>query len=62
MQFLGDCSTFGVTIQWMSFIWRAHYGHTNNEFPKLDRLCREIPLERHDYKCALIAFAELTLT
>ena len=37
----------------MSFIWHTHYDNTNNECPKLDPLCREIPLERHDYKCAL---------
>ena len=24
MQFLADCSTFGVTIQGMSFIWHTH--------------------------------------
>ena len=53
MQFLTDYSTFGVTIQGMSFIWITHYGNTNNECPKLDPLCREIPLEWHDYKCAL---------
>ena len=45
MQFLTDYSTFGVTIQGMSFIWITHYGNTNNECPKLDPLCREIPLE-----------------
>ena len=54
MQFLVDCSTFGVTIQGMSFIWHTHYGNTNIECLKLDPLCREIPLERHDCKCALI--------
>ena len=53
MQFLADCSTFEVTIQGMSFIWITHYGNTNNDCPKLDPLYREIPLERHDYKCAL---------
>ena len=53
MQFLVDCSIFRVTIQGMSFIWHTHYGNTNNECPKIDPLCREIPLERHDYKCAL---------
>ena len=53
MQFFADYSTFGVTIQGMSFIWDAHYDNTNIDFPKLDPLCREIPLERHDCKCAL---------
>ena len=37
----------------MSFTWITHYGNTNNDCPKLDPLYREIPLERHDYKCAL---------
>ena len=53
MQFLANYSTFGVTIQGMSFIWITHYGNTNNDCPKLDHLCRKIPLERHDFKCAL---------
>ena len=53
MQFLADYNTFGVTIQGMSFIWHTHYDNTNNECPKFDPLCREIPLERHDCKCAL---------
>ena len=54
MQFLANYSTFGVTIQGMSFIWITHYGNTNYESPNLDLLCRETPLERHDCKCALI--------
>ena len=37
----------------MSFIWHTHYGNTNIECPKLDPLCRAIPLERQDCKCAL---------
>ena len=37
----------------MSFIWHTHYGNTNNECPKLDPLCREIPLERYNCNCAL---------
>ena len=53
MQFLADCSTFGVTIQGTSFIWITHYGNTNNDCPKLDPLCRKLPLEMHDCKCAL---------
>ena len=53
MQFLANYSTFGVTIQGMSFIWITHYGNINNDCPKFDPLCRKIPLERHDYKCAL---------
>ena len=53
MQFLTYCSTFGVTIQGMSFIWHTHYDNINNECPKLDPLCREILLERHDCKCVL---------
>ena len=53
MQFLGDCSTFGVTIQGMSFTWITHYGNTNNNCPKIDPLCGMIPLERRDCKCAL---------
>ena len=53
MQFLVDCSTFGVTIQGMSFTLITHYGNTNNDCPKFDPLCREIPLEMHDCKCAL---------
>ena len=53
MKFHTDCSTFGVTIQRMSFIWHTHYGNTNIECVKLDPLCREIPLERHDCKYAL---------
>ena len=53
MQFLVDCSIFRVTIQGMSFIWHTHYGNTNNDSPKLDPLCREILLERHDCKCVL---------
>ena len=52
MQFLADCSTFGVTIQGMSFIWHTHQGNTNYECPKLDPSCKEIPLKRHDCKCA----------
>ena len=53
IQFLSNCSIFGVTIQGMSFAWMTHYGNTNNDCPKLDHLCRKIPLERHDFKCAL---------
>ena len=53
MQFLADCSTFGVIIQWTSFIWITHYGNTNNDCPKLDPLCRKLPLEMHDCKYAL---------
>ena len=53
MKLIVDCSTFGVTIEGMSFIWYTHYGNTNNECPKLDPLCRKISLERHDCKCAL---------
>ena len=53
MQFLADCNTFRVAIQGMSFIWITHYDNTNNDCPKLDPSCREIPLERHDCKCAL---------
>ena len=53
MQFLADCSTFGITIQGMSFTWISHYDNTYNNCPKTDLLCKEIPLERHDYKCAL---------
>ena len=37
----------------MSFIWITDYDNTNNECPKLDPLCKEIPLEMHDCKCAL---------
>ena len=46
----------------MSFIWHTHYGNTNYKCPKLDLLCRKIPLERHDCECALTVFAKLTLT
>ena len=53
MQFLADCSTFGIPIQWMSFTWISHYDNTYNNCPKTDPLCKEIPLERHDCKCAL---------
>nr|CAN70247.1 hypothetical protein VITISV_021083 [Vitis vinifera] len=53
MQFLADCSTFGITIQGMSFTWISCYDNTYNNCPKTDPLCREIPLERHDCKCAL---------
>ena len=53
MQFLADCSTFRITIQGMSFTWITHYDNAYNDCPKIDPLCREIPLERHDYKCAL---------
>ena len=62
MQFLAGCSTFGVTIQGMSFILITHYGNTNNDCPKLDTLYREIPLERHDCKCTLTVFVKPTLT
>ena len=37
----------------MSFIWHTHYDNTNIKCPKLDHLCREIPLEIHDCKSAL---------
>ena len=53
MQFLDDYSTFEVIIQGMSFIWKIHYGNPKNECPKLNLLCREILLERQDYKCVL---------
>ena len=53
MQFLADCNIFGVTILGMSFTWIPHYGNTNNDCPKIDPLCRVIPLERYDCKCAL---------
>ena len=53
MQFLADCSTFGITIQGMSFTWISHYDNTYSNCPKTDLLCKKIPLERHDYKCAL---------
>ena len=53
MQFLADCSTFGITIQGMSFTWISYYDNTYNNCPKIDPLCKEIPLERHDCKCAL---------
>ena len=54
MQFLADYSTFGITIQGMSFTWISHYDNTYNDCPKIDPLCKEIPLERHDCKCTLI--------
>ena len=53
MQFLADCSTFGVAIQGMHFVWHTHYDNTTIECPKFDPLCKDIPLERHDCKCAL---------
>ena len=53
MQFLADCSTFGITIQGMSFTWISYYDNTYNNCPKIDPLCKEILLERHDCKCAL---------
>ena len=53
MQFLTDYNTFGVIIQWMSFIWHTHYDNTNIKYLKLDPLCRTILLERQDCKCAL---------
>ena len=53
MQFFANCITFGVTIQGMCFIWHIHYGNTNNEYPKFDPLCKEIPLEMHNCKCVL---------
>ena len=59
MQFLAGCSTFGVTIQGMSFIWQSHYGNTNNEYPKLDPLCGAIPLERQD--CKIVSEGTLTI-
>ena len=52
-QLITDYNTFGVTIQEISFIWHTHYGNTNIECPKLDPLCREIPLEMHGCKCVL---------
>ena len=63
MQFLADYNTFGITIQGMSFTWISHYDNTYNSCPKIDLLCKEIPLERHDCKCALTyVFAKPTLT
>ena len=53
MQFLADCSTFGIPIQGMSFTWISHYDNTYNNCPKTDPLCKEIPLEIHNCKCAL---------
>ena len=53
MQFLADCSTFGIPIQGMSFTWISHYDNTYNNCSKTDPLCKEIPLERHNCKCAL---------
>ena len=53
IQFLSNCSIFGVTIQGMSFTLITHYDNTYNNCPKTDPLCKEIPLERHDCKCAL---------
>ena len=52
MQFLVNCSTFGISIQGMSFTWIFHYDNTYNNCPKTDLLCKEIPLKRHDCKCA----------
>ena len=52
-QFIVDCSIFGILIQGIIFIWKTHYGNNNIECPKLDLLCREIPLEGQNYKCAL---------
>ena len=37
----------------MSFTLITHYDNTNNDCSKIDPLCRKIPLERHDCKCAL---------
>ena len=37
----------------MSFIWYTYYGNNNTKCPKLDPLCRAIPLERQDYTCVL---------
>ena len=53
MQFLADCNTFGISIQGMSITWISYYDNTYNNCPKIDPLCKEIPLERHDCKCAL---------
>ena len=52
MQFLTDCSTFGISIQGMSFTWITNYENTYNDCPKIDPLCQVIPVERHDCKCA----------
>ena len=53
MQFLANCNTFGITIQGMSFTWIFYYYNTYNNCPKIDPLCKKIPLEMHDCKCAL---------
>ena len=53
MQFLADCSTLGITIQGMRFTWITHYDNIYNDCLKIDPLGRVIPLEWHDYKCAL---------
>ena len=63
MKFLADCITYGVTIQRINFTLITHYSNTNNDCPKLDPLCREIPLEGHDCSVLLLTiFAKTTLT